>query len=332
VKHKKKIDKPDIELILSTARRTIEIESAALNLLASTLDDSSDFVACVKLIASSSGRLVLTGVGKSALIAQKIVSTLNSTGTPALFMHSTDALHGDLGMILTDDIILCLSKSGETPEIKALLPLLKIRGNHLIAMTSNRESTLAKVANFLLWTPVEKEADVHNLVPTTSTTSQLALGDALAVSLLALNGFTSEDFAKFHPGGALGKQLYLRVQDLYILHERPCVSENATIQEIISDITKKRLGATAVLDENGELLGIITDGDLRRMLELKINFNDIRSIDILNKNPKKIAAQALAADALILMRENSISQLIVIDNNKYVGMIHLHDLVREGLI
>jgi arabinose-5-phosphate isomerase len=332
VKQKKRFEKPDTELILASARRTIEVEAAALAKLANTLDDSSDFVACVKTIALSRGRLILTGVGKSALIAQKIVSTLNSTGTPALFMHAADAIHGDLGMIQADDVILCLSKSGETPEIKALLPLLKTRGNNLIAMTANQQSTLAKVADFVLWTPVEAEADVHNLVPTTSTTSQLALGDALAVSLLALKGFTSDDFAKYHPGGALGKQLYLRVQDLYILHERPEVLQNASIKEIISEITKKRLGATAVLDDHNKLLGIITDGDLRRMLETKVNFLEIKATDILNQNPKTIEASALAVDALTLLRQYAISQVVVLDKGKYVGMVHLLDLVREGLV
>jgi arabinose-5-phosphate isomerase len=332
VKQKKKYDKPELDSILASAQNTLHIAATALNNLANTLIDLTDFQTCVSLIANSKGRLVLTGVGKSALIAQKIVSTLNSTGTPALFMHSADAIHGDLGMIQSDDIILCLSKSGETPEIRVLLPLLKSRGNLLIAMTANQESSLAKVADLLLWTPVEKEADIYNLVPTTSTTLQLALGDALAISLLTFKGFTSDDFAKFHPGGALGKQLYLRVQDLYMLHERPSVAHNATIQEVISEITKKRLGATAVLDEHQQLLGIITDGDLRRMLELNINFKEIRATHILNKTPKTITSDAMATDALVMLRQFAISQLIVVDNNQYMGMIHLHDLVREGLV
>jgi arabinose-5-phosphate isomerase len=332
VKQKKRFEKPDIELILTSARSTLAMEAKAIHALADTIDDSNDFVGCVKTMASSSGRVVLTGVGKSALIAQKIVATFNSTGTPALFMHGADAIHGDLGMIQPDDIVMCLSKSGETPEIKVLLPLLKSRGNPLVAVTANQESTLAKVADFLLWTPIEAEADAHNLVPTTSTIAQLALGDALAVAILTLKGFTTDDFAQYHPGGALGKQLYLRVSDLYVLHECPSVEQDASIQDIISEITKKRLGATAVLDEAGDLLGIITDGDLRRMMEKYTHFNQIKAFDILNKKPKVIEADALAANALTLLREFAISQLVVLDKGRYVGMVHLHDLVREGLV
>jgi arabinose-5-phosphate isomerase len=250
--------------ILELARRTIRIEADALLALADSLDTQSDFGRCVETIAAASGRLILTGIGKSAIVAQKIVATLNSTGTPAMFLHAADAIHGDLGMIRPNDLVLCLSKSGESSEIKVLIPLLKNFGNPLIAMTAQRNSTLALQADYLLWTPIEQEADPNNLAPTASTTSQMALGDALAVALLAYKGFSPEDFGKFHPGGALGKQLYLRVRDLYTLHERPVIGPDASLKDIILEISSKRLGATAVLDEQGQLLGIITDGDLRR--------------------------------------------------------------------
>lgn len=319
-------------LILAAARRTIQIEADALRALAESLDDSADFVACTEAVFQSTGRLVLTGIGKSALVAQKIVATLNSTGTPALFMHAADAIHGDLGMIQSDDLVLCLSKSGETPEIRVLVPLLKSRGNRLIAMTANRQSTLAKSADFLLFTPVEQEADPHNLAPTTSTTAQIALGDALATALLALRGFSPEDFAKFHPGGALGKQLYLRVRDLYPLHERPAVRPDAPLRDVILEISRKRLGATAVLDEQENLLGIVTDGDLRRMLERGGDFSQATARDILTASPKTIAPDAMAVDALAALREFSITQIVVEENGRYLGMVHLHDLVREGLV
>lgn len=318
--------------ILAAARRTIQIEADALRALGESLDDSADFVACTEAIFQSTGRLVLTGIGKSALVAQKIVATLNSTGTPALFMHAADAIHGDLGMIQSDDLVLCLSKSGETPEIRVLVPLLKSRGNRLIAMTANRQSTLAKSADFLLFTPVEQEADPHNLAPTTSTTAQIALGDALATALLALRGFSPEDFAKFHPGGALGKQLYLRVRDLYPLHERPAVRPDAPLRDVILEISRKRLGATAVLDERENLLGIVTDGDLRRMLERGGDFSQTTACDILTASPKTIAPDAMAVDALAALREFSITQIVVVENAHYLGMVHLHDLVREGLV
>ena len=318
--------------LLELARRTVCIEADALNALAESMTESTDFVRCVEAIAASPGRLILTGIGKSAIVAQKIVATLNSTGTPAMFLHAADAIHGDLGMIRSFDLVMCLSKSGESSEIRVLIPLLKNFGNPLIAMTANKNSTLARQADYLLWTPVEQEADPNNLAPTASTTSQMALGDALAVALLAYKGFSPEDFGKFHPGGALGKQLYLRVRDLYTMHERPAIGPDATLQEIILEISSKRLGATAVLDDDGQLLGIITDGDLRRMLQQRTDFTGIHAHDLLVRSAKSIAPDALAVDALALMRQHSISQLLVVENGEYLGMMHLHDLVREGLV
>ncbi|MCC6282127.1 MAG: KpsF/GutQ family sugar-phosphate isomerase [Saprospiraceae bacterium] len=318
--------------LLELARRTIRIEADALLALADSLDAQSDFGRCVETIAASTGRLILTGIGKSAIVAQKIVATLNSTGTPAMFLHAADAIHGDLGMIREHDLVLCLSKSGESSEIKVLIPLLKNFGNPLIAMTAQRNSTLARQADYLLWTPIEQEADPNNLAPTASTTSQMALGDALAVALLAYKGFSPEDFGKFHPGGALGKQLYLRVRDLYTLHERPAIGPDASLQDIILEISSKRLGATAVLDTAGQLMGIITDGDLRRMMQRGADFSSVSAIDLLVRTPKSIAPDELAVNALAMMREHSISQLLVMEDGKYLGMVHLHDLVREGLV
>jgi len=320
--------------ILSIAKQTIRMEADALNDLADSLGETPDFDACVRALASSTGRLVITGIGKSAIVAQKIAATLNSTGQAALFLHAADAIHGDLGMVRADDIVLCLSKSGETPEIKVLLPLLRNFGNLIIAMTANRHSALAKAADYVLWTPVSQEADPNNLAPTTSTTAQMTLGDALAVSLLTLRGFTPSDFAKFHPGGALGKQLYLRVRDLYTQHERPAVLLDADLQEVIVEISSKRLGVTAVLDSDGQLQGIVTDGDLRRMLHTnkQPDLHAVRAKDILSLNPKTISPDALAVDALAAMRQHAITQLLVADTSGYLGVIHLHDLIREGLV
>ncbi len=318
--------------ILSTARQTIRIEAETLLNLAESLDDTTDFLTCVEAIAASPGRLVITGIGKSAIVAQKIAATLNSTGTPALFLHAADAIHGDLGMIRPYDLVLCLSKSGETSEIKVLVPLVKNFGNPVIAMTANRESTLARQADYVLWTPIDQEADPNNLAPTSSTTAQMALGDALAVALLAYKGFSSGDFAKFHPGGALGKQLYLRVRDLYPQHGCPIVGPDAVLHEIIHEISSKRLGATAVLDDSDRLLGIVTDGDLRRMLQRGGDFSGVCARDILSAKPKCIDPGAMAVDALALMRQHSITQLVVMDGEKYLGMVHLHDLIREGLV
>lgn len=319
------------ELIVKTALRTLEIESEVLLALNQSINNS--FINCVQAIFQSTGRLVVTGIGKSAIIAQKIVATLNSTGSPALFMHAADAIHGDLGMIRPEDLVLCISKSGDTPEIKMLVSLVKNLGNTLIGMVSNQHSFLGKMANFILHTPISQEADPNNLAPTASTTAQMAMGDALATALLALRGFTPQDFAQFHPGGALGKQLYLRVSDLYINNEKPCVLTEETIANTIIEMTSKRLGATAVLNENKELVGIITDGDLRRMLSKGMDASILRAKDIMGQRPKTIQAEALAVNALEMLRQYSITQLIVTNAiGEYLGMIHLHDLIREGLI
>jgi arabinose-5-phosphate isomerase len=317
-------------IILTTAKATIDIELAAVEALRDSLDD--DFVKTVETIYESKGRTILTGIGKSAIVAQKIAATLNSTGTPAVFMHAADAIHGDLGIVQPEDVVICLSKSGDTPEIKALVPLLKNFGNALIAMVSNRESYLGKNATYILHTPIDKEADPNNLAPTASTTAQMVMGDALATSLLALRGFTSADFAQFHPGGALGKQLYLRVRDIYPQHEVPAVFGTDSLQKTIIEMTTKRLGATAVLDDSNALIGVITDGDLRRLLQRDIDLKTITAADMMSHHPKTIEADILAVEALQIMRELSISQLIVLDNQKYVGMVHLHDLLKEGLV
>jgi arabinose-5-phosphate isomerase len=320
------------EEITAIARQTIRIEAKTLLELAERLDDTPDFVHCVGAVAASSGRVIVTGIGKSAIVAQKISATLNSTGTPAFFMHAADAIHGDLGMVQPDDLVLCLSKSGESAEIKALVPLVKNFGNPLIAMTANRSSYLARQADFVLFTPVEQEADPNNLAPTASTAAQMALGDALAIALLSHKGFSPGDFAKFHPGGALGKQLYLRVGELCARHERPAVRPDATLREVIVEISSKRLGATAVLDESGALTGVITDGDLRRMLERGGDFEALRARDILNPKPKTVAADALAVEALATLRAFAITQLLVLDGGRYAGIVHLHDLLKEGLV
>lgn len=318
---------------LDIARRTIRLEAEALIALADSLDDSPDFQRLVEEVVMAPGsRLVITGIGKSAIVAQKIVATLNSTGTPALFLHAADAIHGDLGMIQPADFVICLSKSGETPEIRVLAPLVKNFGNPLVAITASRQSSLALLADYLLYTPIEQEADPNNLAPTSSTTSQMALGDALAVALIARKGFSSEDFARFHPGGALGKQLYLRVQDLYRLHERPVVGPEATLPEVILEISSKRLGATAVVSQEGHLLGIITDGDLRRMIQRGGDFNAVCARDILSPAAKSVAPDTLAVNALAMMRQHSISQLLVVEQGHYLGIVHLHDLLREGLV
>lgn len=318
------------EQILKTASRTLEIEIQALEGLKKALN--GDFVDCAKAIYASPGRVVVTGVGKSAIIAQKIVATLNSTGTPAIFMHAADAIHGDLGMIQPADIVLCLSKSGETPEIKVLAPLLKNMGNLLVGMVANPNSFLGRHADCVLLTPIEQEADPNNLAPTASTTAQVAMGDALATALLQMRGFTSAHFAKFHPGGALGKQLYLRVSDIYIHNERPLIRPDTGIRDTILEMTSKRLGAAVVVDEHEGVLGIVTDGDLRRMLQREASVSHLKAADIMSLNPRNIHKDALAVEALDLMRGNSISQLIVVENGRYLGIIHLHDLVREGLL
>lgn len=314
--------------ILGIARKTLELEATAISNLREQLD--TDFYKSVDIIFHSKGRVVITGIGKSAIIANKIVATMNSTGTPAMFMHAADAIHGDLGMIRDQDTIICISKSGNTPEIKVLAPLLKQAGNPLIAIVGNTGSFLAKQADYVLDTTVSQEACPNNLAPTTSTTAQLAMGDALAVCLLECREFSSEDFARFHPGGALGKKLYLKVGDLSLYNEKPQVSPDASLSDLIFEISSKRLGTTAVTD-NGKLLGIITDGDLRRMME-KGDFSAVRASDIMSRSPKTIDRSALAVEALELMKDNNISQLIVTDHEQYEGMIHLHDLIREGII
>lgn len=318
--------------ILLAARQTIDIEAKTLRNLAKSIGETPDFLTAVEAIVAGRGRLVLTGIGKSAIVAQKIVATLNSTGTPALFLHAADAIHGDLGMVQPEDIVLCISKSGETPEIKVLAPLVRSFGNRLIAMTAVRTSTLARLADWVLWTPIEAEADPNNLAPTASTTAQMALGDALAVALLTLRGFSPGDFARFHPGGALGKQLYLRVSDLYPLHGRPAVSPDSSLQEVILEISSKRLGATAVLDTDDRLCGIITDGDLRRMLSGPIDLQRTIAADIMSKRPRTIGPEALAVEALTLMREHAITQLVVLKDQEYLGFVHLHDLLKEGIV
>ena len=291
-----------------------------------------DFEACVGEIFKSKGRVVVTGVGKSAIIANKIVATLNSTGTPAIFMHAADAIHGDLGMVQTVDIVICISKSGNTPEIKALVPLLKRRGSRLVALVSNTNSYLAQQADFVLNATIGEEACPNNLAPTTSTTAHLALGDALAICLLELRNFSSDDFAQYHPGGALGKQLYLTVEDLLAGHELPKVKPTAPIKDVIIEISSKRLGATAVVNDQDHLLGIITDGDLRRMLQKESDLSNLKAEDIMTRNPKSIERSELAVTALNQMQQNSITQLVVLDGPRVVGFVHLHDLLKEGIV
>lgn len=315
--------------ILQTAKQTINMESLAIANLSSLIDtDFSDAVTC---ILNSKGRVIITGIGKSAIIATKIVATLNSTGTPAVFMHAADAIHGDLGLILEDDVVICISKSGNTPEIKVLVPFIRRAKNKMIAITGNRDSFLAKNSDFLLNTFVEKEACPNNLAPTTSTTAQLVMGDALAVCLLELRGFTSNDFAKYHPGGALGKKLYLRVSDMSDVNQKPQVNPNTNIKEVIIEISEKMLGVTAVV-ENHKIVGIITDGDLRRMLTKSNDFSHLTAKDIMGSNPKHINANAMAIDAKEQMETYGISQLLVEKNGEYAGIVHIHDLIKEGIL
>ncbi len=315
--------------IINIAKQTIEMESKAILNLSNLVNN--DFADTVELIYNSTGRVIITGIGKSAIIASKIVATLNSTGTPAIFMHAADAIHGDLGLILNDDVVICISKSGNTPEIKVLIPLIKRAKNKLIAITGNPDSFLGLQADYILNTYVEKEACPNNLAPTTSTTAQLVIGDALAVCLLELRGFSSSDFAKYHPGGALGKKLYLRVNDISSVNQKPKVTSSTSIKEIIIEITEKMLGVTAVV-ENNKIMGIITDGDLRRMITKVDDFSKLTAKDIMSINPKRITADAMAIDALDMMEANGISQLLVEENGNYAGVIHLHDLIKEGII
>ena len=315
--------------ILSTAKKTITLESAAISNLATLLND--DFASAVELIYQSKGRVIITGIGKSAIIANKIVATLNSTGTPAVFMHAADAIHGDLGLILQDDVVICISKSGNTPEIKVLVPLIKNAKNKMIAITGNVTSFLGQQADYVLNAYVEQEACPNNLAPTTSTTAQLVMGDALAVCLLELRGFSSTDFAKYHPGGALGKRLYMRVSDLSSMNQKPQVELDTNVKQVIVEISEKMLGVTAVV-ENGNIVGIITDGDLRRMLSKSDAFIHLTAKDIMSSNPKRIDDNAMAVDAKDLMENNEISQLLVEHEGKYAGVVHIHDLIKEGII
>ncbi|WP_452224275.1 KpsF/GutQ family sugar-phosphate isomerase [Lacinutrix chionoecetis] len=315
--------------ILKTAKETIALESASISNLATLID--TDFADAVELIYHSKGRVIITGIGKSAIIATKIVATLNSTGTPAVFMHAADAIHGDLGLILEDDVVICISKSGNTPEIKVLVPLIKNAKNKMIAITGNKESFLGQQADFVLNAFVEKEACPNNLAPTTSTTAQLVMGDALAVCLLELRGFSSKDFAKYHPGGALGKKLYLRVHDLSSANKKPQVALHTDVKKVIIEISESMLGVSAVV-ENNKIVGIITDGDLRRMLTKVDNFSGLTAKDIMSSNPKTIDEDAMAVDAMELMEVNGISQLLVQNNGNYAGVVHLHDLIKEGII
>ncbi|MBD0851072.1 KpsF/GutQ family sugar-phosphate isomerase [Maribacter arenosus] len=317
------------ETILKIARKTIETESKAIGNLAHLLDE--DFTLTVNKILKSKGRVVITGIGKSAIIATKIVATLNSTGTPAIFMHAGDAIHGDLGTIQDDDVVICISKSGSTPEIKMLVPLIKRGNNLLIGMTGNTKSFLAQYADYVLNTYIEKEACPNNLAPTTSTTAQLVMGDALAICLLELKGFSSKDFAKYHPGGSLGKRLYLTVEDIVQTNMKPQVDVDTDIRKVIVEISEKMLGVSAVVNK-GRLIGVVTDGDIRRMLNKYENINGLTAKDVMTLAPKTIETDKLAIKALELMQDNGISQLLAVDKGEYKGVVHLHNLINEGIL
>jgi len=316
--------------ILDAALRTIQMEADSIQQLTKQIDDQ--FEKAIECIATCKGRVVVSGIGKSAIIAQKIVATLNSTGTPAIFLHAADAIHGDLGMVQQEDVVIIISKSGESPEIKVLLPLIKNFGNCLVAITGNMQSYLARKADFTLNTTVQQEACPNNLAPTTSTTAQLVMGDAIAVCLMERRGFEAEDFAKLHPGGTLGKKLYLRVKDLYVDNEKPEVKADQSVKEVIIEMTRKKLGVTAVTGTDGKLVGIITDGDLRRMLEKTDSIQNIQAKDIMTINPSTIEPGEMAINALDILRQKQITQLVVAEDENYLGILHLHDLVKEGLI
>ncbi len=315
--------------IIQYGKQTIYEEINEVSKLADYIDDA--FVSVIQLVLSSKGRVIMSGIGKSAIIGQKIVATLNSTGTPAVFMHAADAIHGDLGIIQKDDIVFVISKSGNTPEIKALVPLVKQFGNPLIAIVGNTQSVLALSANYILNVTVSKEACPHNLAPTTSTTAQLLMGDALAVTLLKCRNFSSQDFSKYHPGGTLGKQLYLTIGELAAQNEKPAVDENAPIKEVIFEISKKRMGATAVVNQQ-QVIGMITDGDIRRMIEQTTQLADISAKDIMSLTPVTVDKNELAVSVVAVLREKKISQIIVLDQGEYFGMVHIHDLNKEGLL
>lgn len=319
----------DFSQIKNFAQESILMQAEAIKNLFNHVDD--DFINVVKLIINSEGRVIITGIGKSAIIAQKIVATMNSTGTPAVFMHAADAIHGDLGTILKDDIVICISKSGNTPEIKVLVPLIKNFKNKLIALTSKSDSFLAEHADFTLFVPVNKEACPNNLAPTTSTTAQLVMGDALAVTLLKIKGFSKHDFAKYHPGGALGKALYLKVSDITAENLKPEVHPDTMMRDVIFEISKNMLGVTAVT-ENGKVIGIITDGDLRRMLSKHDNIKKLKARDVMTNNPKSIDNNAMAVDAMEIIESNNISQLVAVEDGQYKGIVHIHNLIKEGII
>lgn len=315
--------------ILQTAKDTILIEAEAIKMLADLVND--DFEKAVMCIYESEGRVIVTGIGKSANIAAKIVATMNSTGTPAVFMHAADAIHGDLGNIQKDDVVICISKSGNTPEIKVLLPLIRNYGNKIIAITGNERSFLGEHADFTLSSYVEKEACPNNLAPTTSTTAQLVIGDALAICLLNLKDFSSKDFARYHPGGTLGRKLYLRVKELADNNEIPKVDKDAPVKDVIIEISKKRLGTTAVV-ENDKIIGIITDGDIRRMLENTVDISNLSAKDIMSNKPITVESDTMAVNALDMMQKNNITQILVTEDGKYCGVVHFHDLLKEGII
>ncbi len=315
--------------ILSIAERTLSIESKAIHNLANLLDEQ--FAHAVQCILDTRGRVVVSGVGKSAIVGAKIVATLNSTGTPAIFMHAADAIHGDLGMIQEDDVVLCLSQSGNTPEIKVLLPLVRMRNNKLIGLTGNSNSTLAQQADFVLSTYVDQEACPNNLAPTTSTSAQMAMGDALAVSLIEIRGFGHADFAKYHPGGTLGKRLYLRVGDIVVKNQKPQVDINASMKEVIVEISEKRLGITAVMDQD-KMVGAITDGDIRRMLGKHDDISGLKARDIMTSDFIVLSVDALATRALEILQQHSVQKLLVVDEDRYAGVVHIHDLINEGIL
>ncbi len=315
--------------IISYAGKVLQEEADAVQNLRQYLND--DFVKSVQTILHSKGRLIVTGIGKSAIIGQKIVATLNSTGTPAVFMHAADAIHGDLGIIQPDDVVLCISKSGNTPEVSLLTPFLKKNGNVLIAMVGNTDSHLAQEADFVLNCTVAREASPNNLAPTCSSTAQLAIGDALASTLIKLRGFTSEDFAQLHPGGILGKRLYMKVKDLYKFNEVPMVAPESAMQDVILEISGKCLGVTAVVEDD-RVVGAITDGDLRRMLEKYPDYGHLKAQDVMTKTPKTIHENTLVVDALDVMKSKNITNLFVVDDHeRYLGVIHLHDIIKEGI-
>lgn len=322
--------KTDREKIKALAKEAINQEAAAVKNLADYVDDQ--FMDAVELIYNCKGRLIITGIGKSAIIANKIVATMNSTGTPAIFMHAADAIHGDLGYVLEDDVVMCISKSGNTPEIKVLVPFIERMGNKIIAIVSSTDSFLAKHANYVVRATVDKEVDPNNLAPTSSTTTQLVMGDALAVCLLKMRGFTQQDFAKYHPGGSLGKRLYLTVADVMDQSARPVVSGEENIPNTIINISQNRLGATVVLDENEHLMGIITDGDVRRMVQRGTPLEALKAKDIMSPKPKCIDINELAVNAFNMMQKNKITSVVVLKEGKYAGLVHIHDILREGFV